>query len=227
MCQLKSGIIMKGRVFVPEYDSHSQMLEELWVEDNYLNASKMFVRVELSPEDGDPFTPIDEWKMRVDQDIVPDWWNEEEYKPLLVERVKVWAQDHIYIGIEGIKITGKNNLYLKNCKNICVNSSTVKAYGSSTVKACDYSTVEAYGSSTVEACDYSTVEAYGSSTVEAYGSSTVKACDSSTVIKTRVSNFDKDSLVLSDNSTFKDCSTKTIYQSGDWKLVAVNGEGKI
>jgi hypothetical protein len=49
-------------------------------------------------------------------------------------------------------------------------SSTVTAYGSSTVTACDSSTVRAYDSSTVRACD--------SSTVRAYGSSTVRACDS-------------------------------------------------
>ena len=35
MCQLKSGIILKNRVFVPEYDSHTAMLEELGIEDNY------------------------------------------------------------------------------------------------------------------------------------------------------------------------------------------------
>lgn len=28
MCRLKSGIILKDRIFVPEYDSHTDMLEE-------------------------------------------------------------------------------------------------------------------------------------------------------------------------------------------------------
>jgi hypothetical protein len=52
MCKLKSGIILKGRIFMPEYDSHSDMLEELGIEDNYMNASKMFVLVDKKKEEG-------------------------------------------------------------------------------------------------------------------------------------------------------------------------------
>ncbi len=60
-------------------------------------------------------------------------------------------------------------------------SSTVRASGSSTVRAYDSSTVWASGSSTVWAYDSSTVWASGSSTVWAYDSSTVRAYGSSTV----------------------------------------------
>ena len=31
MCKLKSAIILKDRIFIPDYDSHSQMLEELGI----------------------------------------------------------------------------------------------------------------------------------------------------------------------------------------------------
>lgn len=50
MCQFKSALLLKNRVFVPDYDSHSDMLDELGIKDDMLNASKTFVRVELSPE---------------------------------------------------------------------------------------------------------------------------------------------------------------------------------
>lgn len=33
MCQMKSAIILKDRVFIPDYDSHSDMLKELGIED--------------------------------------------------------------------------------------------------------------------------------------------------------------------------------------------------
>ena len=29
MCKFKSGLILKDRVFIPDYDSHVDMLEEL------------------------------------------------------------------------------------------------------------------------------------------------------------------------------------------------------
>ena len=43
MCKLKSAIILKERIFMPDYDSHSDMLEELGINDDYLGANKKFV----------------------------------------------------------------------------------------------------------------------------------------------------------------------------------------
>ena len=62
MCRLKSAIILKDRIFMPDYDSHSDMLEELGIKDDYLGASKVFVRAELSPKDGDVFSDVEGWE---------------------------------------------------------------------------------------------------------------------------------------------------------------------
>ena len=256
MCKLKSGIILKNRVFVPDYDSHTEMLEELGIKDDYLGASKTFVRVELFPTDGDAFSNIDTWKLNVDQDVIPDWYDEETYKPQVVAAVKDWAKGHIHNGVDGLKISSGQGHYIKDCKD-------VEIYGSATVKnICDSATVKnicgsatveyIYGSATVKnicdsatvenICDSATVEnIYGSATVEnIYGSATVEnICDSATVKNicgsATVKNVKgmsvivggqygwgkKETLVLAENATFKDCETKTIYQSGDWKFVKV------
>ena len=50
MCRFKSGLILKDRVFVPNGDSHTDMLEELEIEDTERNASNLFVRAELYPK---------------------------------------------------------------------------------------------------------------------------------------------------------------------------------
>ena len=42
MCQTKSGIILKDRVFLPDYDSHGRMLEELKIADTRENAEQQF-----------------------------------------------------------------------------------------------------------------------------------------------------------------------------------------
>ena len=230
MCKLKSAIILKDRIFMPDYDSHSDMLEELGINDDYLGASKKFVRVELSPVDNDVFSDIDTWVLTVDQDITPDWFDKDTYVPLMREKVKEWAKDHIHIGVTGLKISAGSNHYIKDCKDVEVyGSATVNyVYGSATVNY-------VYGSATVNhVCDSATVkEVYGSATVNyVYGSATVnKVCDSATVNKvygsatvisspyTKWQNSEK--IILCDNATFKDCYTKTIYQSGDWKLVSV------
>ena len=203
MCRFKSAIILKDRVFITDVDSHTELLEQLKIADTKENAEKLFVRAELYPENDDVFSNINNWVFNVDQDILPEWFVKEYDKQRMVEAVKKWAENHIYIDKENIKVSGK--AYLKNCKNVSCNNSTVRAYGNSTVTA--------YGNSTVYVYDNSTVRAYGNSTVKAYSNSTV-------VIAVYSSNK-KENIKLSDNATLKDCKTKTIYQSGDWKFERV------
>ena len=271
MCKLKSGIILKNRVFVPEYDSHTEMLEELGIKDDYLNASKTFVRVELSPTDGDVFSDIDTWKLNVDQDIMPEWYDEDIYKPQVVEAVKEWAKDHIHIGVDNLKISTGRNHCIKDCKDVDICGSAMVKYihGNATVGyiydsatvgyICDNATVEYIcGNATVEyICGNATVEnicgsatvkyIYGNATVEyihssatvenifgnttvenIFGSATVKKAKGLSVIFGNQFGWDKkDLLTLEENATFKDCQTKTIYQSGDWKLVSVENKNKV
>ena len=220
MCKLKSAIILKDRIFMPDYDSHSDMLKELGIADDYLGASKKFVRAELSPADDDVFSDIDGWSFKVDQDILPEWFSEEEYKPKMVEAVKEWAKEHIHVGVDGLKIAAGKNHFIKNCKNVEVKNSTVTAWENSTVTARGNSTVKAWENSTVTARENSTVTARENSTVTARENSTVKTDYFCRWYK-------KDTLVLCDNATFKDAFEKVIYQSGDFKLVTVESGKKI
>ena len=279
MCQMKSGLILKDRIFIPDYDSHTDMLEELGIEDNQRNAETLFVRAELYPKNGDVFSPIDTWIYHVDQDILPDWYVEKFDEERVRKAVKEWAKDRIHIGVDGLKISSGANHYIKDCKDIEIcDSATVKRIcGSATVKSiCDSATVKRicgsatvkricgsatvkricgsatveyiYDSATVEyiydsatvkrICGSATVKSiYDSATVEyIYDSATVKRiCGSATVEKasgfaTIISSEygwnNKDKIILSENSTFKDNQTKTIWQSGDWtlKLVGENNE---
>ena len=220
MCQLKSGIILKDRIYIGVGDSHTDMLKELGIEDSRKNAESLFVRAELIPPDGDVFSDINTWTFNVDQDIRPDWFVEPYEKERMVKAVKKWADKHVLIGRENKKISN-GTYYLKDCTDITFGNSTVKAYGNSTVTAYGNSTVTAYDNSTVKAYDNSTVKAYDNSTVKACGNSTVTAYDNSTAIISDWSINERDNIVLMQNSTLKDCKTKTIYQSGDWQFVKV------
>jgi hypothetical protein len=70
----KSGLLLKDRTFVPDYNSHTEMLEELHIDDTRDNMRTTFIRFEISPKNGDIFTDIGEWKYKVDQDYTPDWY---------------------------------------------------------------------------------------------------------------------------------------------------------
>ena len=200
MCQFKGAILLKDRVFMPAYDSHQKMLEELGIEDTRENAERLFVRAELLPPRGDVFRPVEHWEFHVDQDIVPDWFVREYEEKRMREAVAEWAGEHIYDGVSGIqKIVeqGTELYFFRDCKDVSVvaresSTAAVEARGSSTatVEAWESSTATVWArersTATVWARERSTaaVEAWGSSTatVKAWGSSTatVKAWGSST-----------------------------------------------
>ena len=98
MCRFKSGIITKnGVTLAPMYnDSHSKLLEVMGIEDNQMNAMKVFVRAELSPPNNDKTRDISEWNYVVDQDIVPEWYEEdaERYETEMRESVRDWMNKH-------------------------------------------------------------------------------------------------------------------------------------
>ena len=200
MCKLKSAIILKDRIFMPDYDSHSKMLEELKITDDYFNASKVFVRAELVPENGDVFSDIDDWKFCVDQDITPEWFDEKDCAERMRKAVKEWAKTHIFIGQNGLAISHGENIFIKDCKNVDI-------YDNATVNYI-------YGSATVNYI-------YDNATVE-------YIYDNATVISSPYTKWNNSaSLIISDNATFKDCYSKTIYQAGGWKFVKVKKKEKI
>ena len=180
MCKLKSAIILKDRIFMPDYDSHSKMLEELGITDDYINASKVFVRAELSPENGDVFSDIDGWEFSVDQDITPEWFDEKDCAERMRNTVKEWAKTHIFVGQNDLKISHGEKIFIKDCKNVDI-------CGSATVEnICGKATVEnIYDGATVNYIYVSATVEYirDSATVKyIYDNATVKnICDNATV----------------------------------------------
>lgn len=227
MCRFKSGIILKDRVFIPEYDSHQKMLDELGIEDNRQNAEKLFIRAELVPRDGNVLSDINNWVFIVDQDILPDWYVKDYDKQRMVEAVKEWAKNHIHIGVDNLEITSGEGHYIKDCKDVVIygNAIVERICGSATVEyICDNATVKYIcGSATVKYI-------YDNATVENISdNATVKtAKGQSTIITSPYSEFkNKDKLILLENATLKDCYHKVIYQSGVFKFVSVSDTGKL
>ena len=180
MCQFKSAICLKDRVFVPDYDSHSKMLEELHIEDDFAHASKVFVRVELVPKDDDKTSNVDEWKLNVDQDVLPDWWDENDCLPRIKAAVKAWCDIHILR--DGMHTVRDGIWYAwGNASVVAFDNASVKAYNSASVEAYGNASVKAYDNASVVAFDNASVEAYNSTSVEAFDDATVVAFDNASV----------------------------------------------
>ena len=129
---------------------------------------RKFVRVELVPPNGEWWTDPETWKINVDQDIVPDWFetDREKYLDEFRKAVKEWWNVHVLVdrkidelssGYYRLKRCEVKKL-LKDVQVLLENSTVQEMWGNSTVQ-------EMHGSSTVQ-------EMWGNSTVqEMYGSS--------------------------------------------------------
>lgn len=101
-------------------ESHSDLLESLNIEDNHMNASKVFVRAELSPPEGNKAVPIGEWNYKVDQDITPDWYDIDPggYEKEMRESVAEYMKDRLKNVICGYDWTpikdGQRTYYFMN-----------------------------------------------------------------------------------------------------------------
>lgn len=244
MCRLKSGIILKDQVFVPDYDSHTDMLKELGIEDNEINAKTLFVRAELSPINDNIFSDISTWQFNVDQDILPDWFVYDYDEQRMIEAVKEWKKDHVFENVDGLlELKVNDKYYLKNCKNVKVyDSCKIKAYGNCTINvhdnckvyAYDDCTVKAYDDCTVNACSNCTVNAYDNCTINAYDDCTVNSFNNCTVnayhdsiIRSIDCKLYGKNLKLFNSAIFIDKATKTIfYRNENYKFVKIGESGE-
>ena len=228
MCQFKSGIILKDRVFIPDYDSHTDMLQELKIEDTAENARRLFVRAELIPPNDDVFAPVSSWKYHIDQDILPEWYVAEVDEKRMRDAVTEWAKEHIHIGEKIEEITSGLHWIMDGTVGTIGGSAEIREIGGSAEveNICDTAEVEnvcgsaevkyIYGSAKVENICGSAkvkyiygsakvVKVYGSAkVVKVYGSAkVVNVCGSAKVVKVcgsaKVVNVFGSSTVITDS----------------------------
>ena len=251
MCNFKSGIILKNRVVIApkDNDSHNNLLEQLNIEDTEVNAMTKFVRAELIPPNHEWWTDPNTWKFNVDQDITPDWFNEDvgKYEDMFRSAVNKWCKVHVLVD-QKIDELKDGYFMLKRCevkralndvKMMLDNSRVNKMYGNSTVNEMyDNSTVnEMHDNSTVnEMLDNSTVNKMWSySTVnKMYGESTVNImCDNSRVKMMRGNSIVKmmrgNSIVkmMFDNSTVNKMYGNSIARCNYKKQIMIAGNYEV
>jgi len=214
VCNFLSALYTKGKKFIcqPLYtDSHSELLAWSGIQERDTSAPvQNFVRLELLPPDkSEDWLDVANWREKVDEHEVPEWFDEaarfdafEQMREVIADAITDEG-GRLTFGKLMIVSTGRHKV--RGCKVFSLGNSTVKALDNSTVKALDNSTVKALGNSTVKACGNSTVEAWDNSTVKACGNSTVEAWDNSTV-----KALDNSTVKALGNSTVKALGNSTV-----------------
>ena len=144
MCQIKSGIVLKDRVFCPlDYDSHEEMIKELGLDDK--TTSPNFVRVEIVPKDGNIFNhKLNNWELQVDQDFKPDWFSKKFAEAEMKKELEKWWEERFIISGKIEKID-KGRWYLGGSAQVGSISGSAKVGNISDSAKVDY----IYGSAQV------------------------------------------------------------------------------
>jgi len=153
MCQLKSVLILKDKVFCPDYDSHDEMLRELGIKDTRKNAERLFVRAEITPDNLDLRLPVAAWKYKVDQDIIPEWYVAEVDEARARKAVEEWAKVHVLT--EGHHDYGAGCYYLYD-------SASATLCGSASATLCGSASAKLYDSASATLYDSASAKLYGS-----------------------------------------------------------------
>jgi len=145
MCQIKSGIVLKDRVFCPlDYDSHEEMIKELGLDDK--TTSPNFVRVEIVPKDGNIFNhKLNNWELQVDQDFKPDWFSKKFAEAEMKKELEKWWEERFIISGKIEKID-KGRWYLGGSAQVGSISGSAKVGNISDSAKVDY----IYGSAQVD-----------------------------------------------------------------------------
>ena len=213
MCQLKSCLVLKDRIYCPDYDSHDRMLNELHIADTIQNAESLFVRVELTPPNEKLNTPFNKWRLNIDQDFLPDWWDKDYYEPLVRAEVKKWVDEHfIYSGTR--KVSQGTYYALNDAEIIAENDSVVNAFNHATVCSHDSSSVFAHHNVTINARMQSTVYATDNCKVVAYNNAFVNIYDN-----VQAEIYDRAQARIRDNSEAKAYDASTILCFNNTKVI--------
>ena len=228
MCMLKSGLILKDDIFIPDYDSHEKMIKELELNDDGQNTN--FIRAEFSPPDGDVFAPVDTWKLKIDQDILPEWYVAEIDNERFIAAVREWVKKHVITG--GVVDEIKDGVFcVKDAaiKNVRGNATINYVCGNATINyVCGNATIKnVYGNATINdvrgnatinyVCGDATINyVCGDATInDVYGNATINyVCGDATIItyKTLNSKISGDALII-------DRTNKVIYHASDFRKV--------
>ena len=146
MCNPASFIVTKSKVLWSAHtDSHTLIRLEHGIPEETAEVSGKMIKavaVEITPGNGDLATPIEDWNLMVDQDLLPDWWDRDDANERCRHALKAWAKAKLIT--EGKQTRHVGEVY--------VTGGEVKLYG--TARARLYGRSHAFMSDMADACLY-------------------------------------------------------------------------
>jgi len=169
-------VLTKDRVFwSTETDSHEDIIEDNRLCDGLVAGLPVVLRVEIEPPGENYAAPLDQWRLRIDQDLRPAWHDAEHDETRTRNALKAWVAAKVFTeGEHEVTGTGRYWAYGK-AKVTARDGARVEARDRATITALDEATVTARDKVAVTASDTVTVWALNKVKVWAFNESTVWA----------------------------------------------------
>ena len=176
MCNPASIIITKDRVFWSRScDSHEPIIAEFGLTDEVANQITI-IRVEITPPqdaDGQPnfAAPLEQWQYRVDQDLLPKWYekdpgkHEERARAALVD----WHAAKVFLAGRHHDVTDGNCFLLGNSRANLRGNSRADLWDNSSADLRDNSRADLRGNSRADLWDNANCIIYGCQSCELHG----------------------------------------------------------
>ena len=166
MCQFFSGVITKNKTIVDyDDDSHEHLLEKGGLRDNSRDPD--FVRVELIPQDKDIWNHnIKNWKLKVDQDFRPDWFEEKWAEQEMRNEIKKLWEERFIIN-RTVKEIKEGRWWLGEGGTIKnVSGGTIEDVSGGTIKNVSGGTIKNVSGGTIENVSGGTIKNVSGGTIE-------------------------------------------------------------
>jgi hypothetical protein len=194
MCKFKSAIVLKDEsskggfklLLSPWTESHSELCTIFKLNDT-AEAKLYFARVEFSPESMDKAHLVETYKLHIDEERTPEWFDQ-EMKNGVTEKLTAYIKSIIITGDVALLIGGQfiiaPGAKIESAHSMVINAicgGTVSAIWGGTVSAICGGTVSEIRGGTVSAICGGTVSAIWGGTVSAIWGGTVSAICGGTV----------------------------------------------
>ena len=182
MCNFFSCIVKKNGevVWDSAIDNHSELVELGKIQDDTADTAKMkFARVEITPPDGDVFSPLEKWILKIDETITPDWFKK-RHEDVAWSALKECLKE-VLIYQKKIKELNKKRCWIKNSEIESIEGGTVESIEGGTVKSIRGGTVESIWGGTVKSIWGGTVKSIKGGTVKYIKGGTVESIWGGTV----------------------------------------------
>jgi hypothetical protein len=184
MCQVKSAIVLKDRIYMPlDENSHNKMLEDLKIKDN--SRTPNFVRIEYVPKDGDVFNHKPEnWQLNVDQDYLPDWFVKEETEEQMKKKIHEWFNARFIIDQEVEKIES-GLWYMKGGTIQSVRGGTIQSVRGGTIQSVRGGTIQSVRGGTIQYVEGGTIQYVEGGTIQSVEGGTIQYVEGGTIQSVR------------------------------------------